>query len=141
MRVQILYPPSGPYDAIATHGRLLADQLATLGIAVRVAEGGVRRLTRTVMERRTDWVLLQYNPYSFGRWGFAPLLVAALALARLLPGSPRVAVMLHEAYSRERSSRRNTLMGLWQREQLRAQLSRSGKAAPASPAPSDSSTP
>lgn len=119
MRLQVIYPPSGPHDAIAAHARLMAIQLRAAGAEASYAMGGTKRLFRAVFARCDDWVLLQYNPYSFGRWGFAPQLVLAVLAARLVPGSPRVAVMVHEAYSPEQSSIRNRIMGEWQREQFR----------------------
>jgi glycosyltransferase involved in cell wall biosynthesis len=66
-------------------------------------------------------VVLQYNPFSFGRWGFAPRLPFDLML--LARRRPRlgVAVMVHEAYV-PIDSVKSLIMGVWQRLQLRAVL-------------------
>ena len=45
--------------------------------------------------RSVDWLVVEYNPFGFGRWGYCPWLVSML---RHLKGSRqcRVAVMFHE---------------------------------------------
>jgi glycosyltransferase involved in cell wall biosynthesis len=70
------------------------------------------------MDCSADSVLLQYNPFSYGRWGFAPALIAALWRLRLRRRTPRIAVMVHEPYV-PMTTWRSLLMGLWQRLQLR----------------------
>jgi glycosyltransferase involved in cell wall biosynthesis len=70
-----------------------------------------------------DVVLLQYNPFLYGRYGFAPWLVWKLARLHMRWRRPRIALMVHEPYVPMRGWRW-TLMGLWQRTQL-AMLRRS----------------
>ena len=65
-----------------------------------------------------DAVLVQYNPFSYGRWGFAPWLVALTWALRLRRREPRIALMVHEPYV-PMITWRSTVMGLWQRAQLR----------------------
>jgi glycosyltransferase involved in cell wall biosynthesis len=67
-----------------------------------------------------DVVLLQYNPFMYGRWGFAPWLPVALGRLRSR-SAVRVALMVHEPYV-PMVNWRWTLMGLWQRCQLAAAL-------------------
>ncbi len=62
-------------------------------------------------------VLLQYSPFCFARWGFAPYLPLWIFLVKVGRNRPVVAVMVHEPYV-EMDSWRWTLMGLWQRLQL-----------------------
>lgn len=73
------------------------------GFSRRLAPGG-------------DWVL-QYNPFAYARWGFAPWLVGELALRRRGRPRPRIALMVHEPFVPLRGVRW-TAMGLWQRAQL-----------------------
>lgn len=64
-----------------------------------------------------DALVVQYNPFSFGRWGFAPRLPLFLARLRRMRRRPRIAVMFHETYVDMRSPSW-ALMGSWQRAQL-----------------------
>ena len=73
------------------------------------------RLTATGL----DALIIQYNPFSFGRWGFGPGLPLFLARLRRERRRPRIAVMFHETYVDMRSPSW-ALMGSWQRAQLMA---------------------
>ena len=67
-----------------------------------------------------DVVVLQYNPFSYGRRGVAPWLVRKLrTLRRTTRGSLSVVLQVHEAYVPSRSIRW-ALMSGWQRVQLAA---------------------
>jgi glycosyltransferase involved in cell wall biosynthesis len=66
-----------------------------------------------------DWVIVQYNPFLYARWGFAPWLPLALLRLRLHSRRPRIALMVHEDHV-DMTNWRTTLMGLWQRVQLHA---------------------
>jgi glycosyltransferase involved in cell wall biosynthesis len=62
-------------------------------------------------------LMLQYNPFSFGRWGFAPWLPVKLwRLKRSAPGLT-VALMVHETYL-PITDWRSAVMGVWQRLQF-----------------------
>jgi glycosyltransferase involved in cell wall biosynthesis len=61
---------------------------------------------------RFDWLLLQYNPFSFGRRGFAPWIITAVRKARI-----PLALMLHETYV-PLWPWQFTLMRLWQYPQF-----------------------
>ena len=74
-----------------------------------------RRVPRSV--RDADAILLQYNPFSYGRRGFAPRLLAEIARIKLTRRPPLVAMMVHETYV-DMKNWRWTLMGGWQRLQL-----------------------
>jgi glycosyltransferase involved in cell wall biosynthesis len=66
-----------------------------------------------------DVLILQYNPFSFGRWGFAPGLPVFLARLRRRRPRPRIAVVFHETCVEMRSVSW-ALMGSWQYAQLLA---------------------
>jgi hypothetical protein len=61
-----------------------------------------------------DWLIVQYNPFSFGRRGFNPWLIPALASAKR---STRLAVMFHETCV-PFWPWKFTAMSLWQFPQL-----------------------
>jgi glycosyltransferase involved in cell wall biosynthesis len=66
-----------------------------------------------------DAVILQYNPFMYGHWGFAPWIAAALWRLRRASPRPKIGLMVHEKYVPMINWRR-ALMGLWQRLQLLA---------------------
>lgn len=50
----------------------------------------------TKKEQQLDWLILQYNPFSWGRRGFCPRVPPTLRLLRQTKNAPRLAVMFHE---------------------------------------------
>ena len=75
------------------------------------------RLLDAIIEDRPDWVLLQYNPFSFGRRGLNLNLPRAMAdVGRRLPGT-RLAVMFHEQFVPV-VNWRFAVMTTWQRWQF-----------------------
>jgi glycosyltransferase involved in cell wall biosynthesis len=110
----IVYPKrSTRTDALVDYSAQLAQALrAHVEVNDGVLEPWDRRL------RGADAILVQYNPYSYGRWGFAPSLIFALWRLRLRRRRPRIALMVHEPYV-PMTTWRLLLMGLWQRFQLR----------------------
>jgi glycosyltransferase involved in cell wall biosynthesis len=68
---------------------------------------------------RADAVVLQYNPFSFGRRGFAPGLVRDLVRLRRRGAGPVVAMMVHETYV-DMKNVKWAAMGAWQRAQMAA---------------------
>lgn len=100
-------------DGIRDYSRKLAEALQAGGATVQVRDrtGGGRELGRETA------LVLQYNPFSFGRWGFAPRLPAWLVSLRARRRRPTIAVMVHEPYV-PMNSWKWRLMGLWQRLQL-----------------------
>lgn len=104
-------------DAINEYSRRLTDALVANGIGARYEPAGLSAVLNA--RRMPDWVLLQYNPFRYGRAGFAPgLLRDAMRLKRA--GVP-LAVMVHEAWV-NMNDPRTTLIGSWQRVQLRGLL-------------------
>jgi glycosyltransferase involved in cell wall biosynthesis len=115
-RITLLYRDRGEQvDGIRDHTRRLAEALRATGAAGVRIEFAVGPAFATATLRPDDDVLfVQYNPFSYARWGFAPWLPLALLRARR---RRRVALMVHEPYVPMRNLRW-TVMGAWQRLQL-----------------------
>jgi hypothetical protein len=64
--------------------------------------------------------VIQYEPFSFGRWGFAPSLIGDVVKARLSRKRPVIALFVHESYVSGRRGWRWAVMSAWQRVQLLA---------------------
>lgn len=119
-------------DAILAYSANLAKSLCDTGDAVgtlvtstpaatwAVSGGPVAADLPSAVEG-ARWVLLQYNPFSYGHWGVAPWLLKDLHRLRRR-GTP-MAVMVHEAFLSPTNSRQR-LLRTWQRTQLKAILDR-----------------
>lgn len=131
-RVVIAYSCRGhAVDGIRDHSERIVEQLRSGPYGVEVDYVDFRGLSARLPTRilavakrlRTldaeSALVLQYNPFAFGRWGFAPWLPLVLASSRLRRSRPAVAVMVHEPYV-PMSSIRWALLGVWQRLQLAA---------------------
>jgi glycosyltransferase involved in cell wall biosynthesis len=117
-KIQVLYRDTGSYDAIARHGRLLVESLQALGFDASYDGGGVRWLPPSG-PGAGSWLLIQYNAYSYGRWGFAPKLIAYPWIAKRRRRGLRIALFVHEwadDSGQEKLKRRVLLR--WQRFQL-----------------------
>ena len=75
--------------------------------------GSFSNLYRCLREKPTDWLVLQYNPFGWGRRGFCPSVPRTLQHIRRLPKPPRIAVMFHELFT-EDSGWKNRIMKIWQ---------------------------
>ena len=104
-------------DSIDQYSRHLVSALAGTGIQTRYVNTGLADLPG---DQDTVWVLLQYNPFSYGRAGFAPSLVHDVMRLRRRARVP-LAVMVHEAWI-DIHDAKSAAIGLWQRVQLRAVL-------------------
>lgn len=79
----------------------------------------VCRIADSVQANPPDWLLLQYNPFAYGKWGLNPYLPQTIrALRRRLP-QMRFALMLHETFVPP-IRWQFRVMRLWQRWQLKA---------------------
>ena len=103
-------------NAILAYTRLLDRALRDQGVVSTVEIVEAASLPNL---RPYDTVVLQYNPFLYGRWGFAPHLVASLGRARLGATRPRLVLMVHETYF-PISDWRSAIMGSTQWGQLRA---------------------
>ncbi len=112
----VVYQAGAGLDAIDVCSHRLVAALRAAGSPVRYEPGGLRRVRETASV--PAWLVLQYMPFSFGRWGFAPgVLRHVIALRRAR--RTRVTVLVHEAWC-PIADWRSALMGGWQRAQLRA---------------------
>jgi glycosyltransferase involved in cell wall biosynthesis len=66
-----------------------------------------------------DWVVLQFNQFSFGRWGLNPFLPLAIRSIRRRSPATRIAVMFHEDFVPP-SSWKFRIMRVWQKWQFKA---------------------
>ncbi len=119
----VVYRKSVRADAIDEYSRRLVDALCESGVATRYVADGLASARALVADPR--WILLQYNPFAYGRWGVAPGLLAEAISFRRRTGAP-LAVSVHEAWvgpgDRGRASWRSALMGSYQHAQLAALL-------------------
>jgi len=94
------------------------------GVEVDPAFGMERRrevaeLVQAVEENEPDWLLLQFNQFSYGRWGLNPFLPRALQEVRRRCPRVRIAWFAHEDFVPPTSAR-FMVMRTWQRAQFRA---------------------
>jgi glycosyltransferase involved in cell wall biosynthesis len=102
----------------------IGDYCDRLEVALRAAGADATTVTWRARRIRVEEgsVILQYNPFAFGRWGFAPRLPFELiSLRRRCPGILQ-AVMVHETFVSAKSAK-SLVISVWQRLQLRAILS------------------
>jgi glycosyltransferase involved in cell wall biosynthesis len=77
----------------------------------------VRGICRAVAAHRPDWLLLQYNPFSYERRGMNPYLPLAIRRVRRTCPETQFALMVHEPFVPIRDGK-TAVMGLVQRCQL-----------------------
>jgi glycosyltransferase involved in cell wall biosynthesis len=115
--------PSSESDGIHAYSGLLVESLrADLEIDAswrnpRETLADLRHARRFGNSHPPAFVL-QYNPFNYGRWGFAPWLPLKLWRLKRVNGA-RIALMVHERYYPIRDWR-SALMGGWQRAQYYA---------------------
>jgi glycosyltransferase involved in cell wall biosynthesis len=120
--VAVLFNDRGkPTDGIRDHSRLLATSLEDqTGSPVSVEYRVSARRPRGKLGQQAHAVILQYSPFCYGRWGFAPWLPLRLLRSRLTRRPrPNVVLFVHEPYV-PLAGARQVVMGLWQRLQLEA---------------------
>jgi glycosyltransferase involved in cell wall biosynthesis len=114
----VVYRRTQPVDAIDEYSRRLVDAMVRSGRRATYLPDGLSIARRT--DVRPDWILLQYMPFSYARWGLAPGVIRdAIALKRAT--GARFAVMVHECWV-PMVTWRTCLMGAYQRAQLRTLL-------------------
>jgi glycosyltransferase involved in cell wall biosynthesis len=113
--------PSEKADGIYEYTqRLVATLDGRAGVDVcclNPRETRLERLAKPHPAGHQQTILLQYNPFNFGRWGFAPWLPAKLWRLKRSRSRPKIAVMVHEMYY-PITDWRSALMGGWQRVQF-----------------------
>jgi glycosyltransferase involved in cell wall biosynthesis len=114
----VVYRARAGIDAIDQYSRRLVQAMSASGTEARyVPDGPAAALA---VPGRPSWVLLQYNPFVYGRAGVAPRLLLDVQRLRHHSRAP-LALMVHEAWV-DMNDAKSSLIGLWQRAQLRALL-------------------
>lgn len=139
MKIDLLFPVLPPtLDGIGDHtARLSAALAAYTDVRVLTAQPvadaidgvevvhafrlpprrGVWDLVETVRADPPDWLFVQFNQFSYGRWGLNPFLPFVLwQLKRVVP-QLKIAVMFHEDFL-PANSWKNAVMTTWQRAQF-----------------------
>jgi glycosyltransferase involved in cell wall biosynthesis len=106
--------PSEKADGIYEYTRRL---VATLGDRADVQVSCQNPRESSADGNHGATILLQYNPFNFGRWGFAPWLPIKLWRLKRSKARPKIALMVHEMYY-PISDWKSALMGGWQRVQF-----------------------
>ena len=139
MNIAFVYPKLPPtLDGIGDHTAHLTAALADRGhdlmvltaqeqwdmpsIAVqRVFSVGTRRgvldLVPAVEAAAPDWLFLQFEQFTYGRWGLNPYLPLALQRIQRACPATRCAVMFHEDYM-PATSVKKAIISTWQRGQF-----------------------
>lgn len=78
---------------------------------------GVRELRTTVEEQPPDWLILQFNQFSYGRWGLNPFLPITLFRIKRACPSTRIAWLAHEDFM-PATTLKFAVMSTWQRAQF-----------------------
>jgi len=140
MRICIIAPTLPPdIDGIGDHTANLAQELSQHacvsilagcpsfapipGVGVSSAfnassPASVQSLLTWIPTDGPDWVLLQYNPSSYGRWGLNLHLPLVMRAVRRRVPSTQIALMVHEPFV-PASNWKLAVMTCWQRWQLR----------------------
>lgn len=79
--------------------------------------GSVRCIIPLVQANRPDWILLQYQPFAYGRWGLNLQLPLAIRAAKRSAPGTKFALMVHEPFV-PILDWKHALMAVWQRWQL-----------------------
>ena len=78
---------------------------------------GIRPLQSVVEAQPPDWLLVQFNQFSYGRWGLNPYLPHTLYRLKRACPSMRLAWLAHEDFM-PTTSLKSALMSTWQRAQF-----------------------
>lgn len=139
MRIDLLFPALPPaLDGIGDYTARLAGALRPAGpvriwtaqpdarpisgVEIRHAFDAGRRsdllgLTPALAADPPDWLILQFNQFSYGRWGLNPYLPLMLYRLRRQAPQMRIAWMAHEDFVPV-TSWKNAVMTTWQRGQF-----------------------
>ena len=139
MNIDLVFPALPPaLDGIGDHTARLATALSAHhtvriwtaepnptplpGVDIRTgvhfdSRSGLQTLARDIAATPPDAVVLQYNPFSYGRWGLNLTLPGLLPSLRRHAPETRLAVMVHEPFVPVESLR-FAVFTTWQRWQL-----------------------
>jgi glycosyltransferase involved in cell wall biosynthesis len=116
-RIAVVYQRAPGIDAIDQQCRRLLVELHRRGMVASYHADGLGDLLAGPVPTH---VMLEYNPFRWGRSGFAPKLLRDVQRLRQMSDA-RVVVMVHEAWIDIRDGK-SALIGGWQRAQLHALL-------------------
>jgi hypothetical protein len=119
LRIAVLTRVGEEVNAIHDASACLVEALERRGhvaLLVDWCPGAVRSAASSA-----DVLAVPYNPFLYGRWGFAPSLVRDLAGIRFRRARPCLVLVVHETFVQIRSPK-SLVMGAWQRLQLGALL-------------------
>lgn len=138
MKITVIYPMLPPrLDGIGDYTAYLCAEMARQGHTVSLLTAtenaapvqnvpvqkvftqgdaaSVLNIVAPILADPPDWVLLQYNPFSYGKYGWCPQTISAVKqLRKGLPKHSRIAVMAHETFVPAESPK-FVVMTLWQR--------------------------
>jgi glycosyltransferase involved in cell wall biosynthesis len=141
MNIDLVFPVLPPsLDGIGDHTAHLARSLTAQGCTVRVltAQKAWTPLSEVTVQRtfhlqrrrgildlidvyrstpHPDWLLLQFEQFSYGRWGLNPFLPLAIQHIKHIAPEMKIAVMFHEDYMPARGIK-SAIMSSWQRLQF-----------------------
>jgi glycosyltransferase involved in cell wall biosynthesis len=115
MRFHLLTRAGPGINAINQATACLAEALERAGDDAQVVTWRRGRLARDAAG--ADVLVVPYNPFMWGRWGFAPRLLADVAAIRAQRRRPRIYLIVHEPFVPIHDLK-SLLMGAWQRFQL-----------------------
>jgi glycosyltransferase involved in cell wall biosynthesis len=140
LRIDLVFPVLPPrVDGIGDYTARLARALGAHGCDVRILTAqdetavqgdvtverafdlpprrGIQQIAKTVRSDPPDWLVLQFNQFSYGRWGLNPYLPLVMwQLQRACPAMD-IAVMFHEDFVPP-TTWKNAIMTAWQRAQF-----------------------
>lgn len=139
MRIDLVFPVLPPtLDGIGDHTAHLAEALAATD-QVRVlcaqqnaspipgvnvvpafdldARRGIRQLQSSIDAQPPDWLLVQFNQFSYGRWGLNPFLPLTLSRVKRAHPTVKIAWLAHEDFVPV-TSLKFAIMSTWQRAQF-----------------------
>ncbi len=139
MRIDILFPVLPPsIDGIGDHTARLASALSghtqvrilTAQASPDPIEGveiiqafslaqrrGVHRIVEVIANDPPDWLFIQFNQFSYGKWGLNPSLPLAIAAVKRRCRKTRIAWMAHEDFV-PITNWRFAILTMWQRAQF-----------------------
>jgi glycosyltransferase involved in cell wall biosynthesis len=142
MRIHLIAPRLPPsIDGIGDYTALLARELTSRAI-ITILTGtdqmidhipqveirqvfspdvprSILNIRDEIQNARPDWVIVQFNQFSYGRWGWNPYLPLVFRSVGSLSPETRVAVMFHEDFV-PLINLKFAIMTTWQRLQFRA---------------------
>jgi glycosyltransferase involved in cell wall biosynthesis len=107
--------------AILVDNNANADPIADVRIVPLFDANNIKsvwNIAKFVESDPPDWIFLQYNPFSYGKWGFNLELPRMLTHLKRTCPQTKIAVMAHETYVFGSERWQFAIMGIWQRYQM-----------------------